>query len=182
MTSWGEYEKQNSLSGLSLWLIILVNGEYINEPDSVKKEIPFSPTTFHMNTAEYIKSLPGEVHFSCFCTLALTPQKAASLYVHSTDLNNCKQNLEDNLNKRWKWIMFLMKYSVGKNLTVDVLVYNTVSRNGEKSIGSRVLCSSSVGWFSIRHMLKIFLVLSSKKFQARGIKDFLKVYLTIQFL
>ena len=54
---------------------------------------------------------------------------------------------------------------------MDVLVYNTVGRKGKRSIGSGGLCSSSADLFSITHLLKIFLVLSSQESQAIGIKD-----------
>lgn len=60
---------------------------------------------------------------------------------------------------------------LGKNLTVDVLVHNTVDRNGKRSSGLGGICSSSAGLFSITHLLKIFLILSSQESQAIGIKD-----------
>lgn len=46
-----------------------------------------------------------------------------------------------------------------------------MGRNGKRSSGSGGLCSSSAGVFSITHLLKIFLVLSTQEFQVIRIKD-----------
>lgn len=40
--------------------------------------------------------------------------------------------------------MSLMKYSVEKNLTADVPVYNPVGRNGKRSVGSDLVQAFSL--------------------------------------
>lgn len=48
-----------------------------------------------------------------------------------------------------------MAYGVGKSLTVDILICNTVRRDQKRSSGSGSLCSSSAELFFIKKILKI---------------------------
>lgn len=119
--------------GKSFWVTILVSWEYINEPvyrswsdwllnSSVLWDTILATDISHEYWRKYKIPSKQNVFFVCFPPLALTPWKVASPYIHPIDLKNGEQNSEYNLNRKWKWILFLMKYGIGKNLTVDTLV------------------------------------------------------------
>lgn len=67
--------------------------------------------------------------------------------------------------------MFLMAYGIGKSLTVDILICNTVHRDQKDLLGWEVSVLLVQGCSSQKIFLKYILVLFGQESQAEGIKE-----------
>lgn len=129
--------------------------------------IPFCPPTFHMNAGECTKSLPNEMHFSCFPTPMLSPWKVLSLYVNPTDLKNCEQSSEEKVSMNHVFNeVHCWRKSDCRCSCIEL------GRNGKRSVGLGSLCSFSSSFFSIKPSLFCHLGVSNDRDQRQLLKGY----------